>query len=123
MKIKTKKFVELDISDNELGKCLFNKVSEILGYGANTSYTVDDEGFTYMGNTLVSNSPQIAAYVKAACYLINEIPYDTPPVQDKYSEKSVAGRVASAIRKAAATNTSNSNKADKEDYLSKTTAG
>ena len=24
MKIKTKKFVELDISDNELGKCLFN---------------------------------------------------------------------------------------------------
>jgi len=69
MKIKTKKFVELDISDNELGKCLFNKVSEILGYGANTSYTVDDEGFTYMGNILVSNSPQIAAYVKAACYI------------------------------------------------------
>ncbi len=104
MKIKTKKFVELDISDYELGKCLFNKVSEILGYGANTSYTVDDEGFTYMRNILVSNSPQIAAYVKAACYLINEIPYDTPSVQDKYSEKSVAGRVASAIRKAAATN-------------------
>jgi hypothetical protein len=44
-------------------------------------------------------------------------------VQDKYSEKSVAGRVASAIRKAAATNTTYSNKADKEDYFSKTTAG